>query len=174
MVATDLLIVESPNKIKKLKSILPSHFEVSSSVGHIRGINRKGMNIDIKNNFTPDYVDLEDKGKVIANLRKSAKGKQTIWIATDNDREGEGIAFHIINALKISKQRQRRVLFNAITKKDVLNGIEKYGDINMDMVNAYQARVVIDKLIGYSYFILRIPFFVSSKEVRFFVEKFFL
>jgi DNA topoisomerase I len=149
MATTDLLIVESPNKIKKLKSILPPHFAVESSVGHIRGINRKGICIDINNEFKPEYVDLEDKGKVIANLRKCAKGKQCIWIATDPDREGEGIAWHIAEVLKLPKSKYKRVAFGAITKKDVLDAISKPTDINMDTVNAYQARSVIDKLIGY-------------------------
>ena len=146
---TDLLIVESPNKIKSLQKYLPPHFEVASSVGHIRGINKKGVCIDIDNDFKPEYLPLEDKGKVIANLRKLAKNKTTVWIATDPDREGEGIGWHISQVLNLSKTREKRVTFSSITKKEVLDAIAKPRVLDMDMFYAYQARSVIDKLIGY-------------------------
>ena len=150
--STNLLIVESPNKIKKIKSFLSNHelsFEVSASCGHIRNLDPKNMSIDIENNFTPIYINSPDKKKVISQLKTESKKADVIWLAMDYDREGEAIAWHIKEVLKIKSEKIKRITFTQITKKAIIDSIANPGDIDMNMFYAQQARMLLDKLIGY-------------------------
>jgi len=146
----NLFIVESPNKCGKLKSFLGSDFNVMASVGHINEIPKKGINIDIKNQFEPKYEIIEDKKENVAKIKKVAQEAEKIFLATDMDREGEAISYHIFNVLdKSSQQKCKRVTFNEITKNAVLEALKKTRDIDGDLVSAQKARQVLDRLIGY-------------------------
>ncbi len=148
----NLLIVESPNKVKKIKSFLNGHklsFEVTASCGHIRNLNPKDMSIEIDNNFKPIYINSPDKKKVISQLKSLAKNAKTIWLAMDLDREGEAIAWHIKEVLKLKENQIKRITFTQITKKAILDSIENPSTIDMNMFYSQQARMILDKLIGY-------------------------
>ena len=145
-----LFIVESPNKCAKLKKYLGSDYKVAASVGHIRQIPQKGINIDIKNNFEPVFEITKDKKKVVKELKELASKAEEIILATDPDREGEAIAWHIYDLLpKKDQSKCTRVTFNQITKKAVLDAVKKPRMINMDLVDAQKARQILDRLIGY-------------------------
>ena len=145
-----LFIVESPNKCSKLKGYLGGDWKVAASVGHIRQIPKKGINIDIKNNFTPTFEISSDKKKVVKELKALADQAEEIVLATDPDREGEAIAWHIYDVLsEKNKKKCKRVMFNQLTQKAVLDALKDPRDINMDLVNAQKARQVLDRLIGY-------------------------
>jgi DNA topoisomerase-1 len=144
----DLVIVESPAKAKTINQYLGPNYVVRASVGHVRDLPRKGMGVDLET-FVPDYEIIEGKGKVVTELKKLAKDADTVWLATDLDREGEAIAWHIKEALKLKDDRVKRVVFNAITKADVDRAFANPGTLNIDRVNAQQARRILDRVVGF-------------------------
>ena len=144
----DLVIVESPAKAKTINQYLGPNFVVKASVGHVRDLPRKGMGVDLET-FTPDYEIIEGKGKVVTELKRLAKDAETVWLATDLDREGEAIAWHIKEALKLKDDRVRRVVFNAITKQEIDKAFASPGKLNLDRVNAQQARRILDRVVGF-------------------------
>ena len=143
-----LVIVESPNKVGKIKSFLGKDYEVCASVGHIRDLPAKGLNVDVKNNFEPKYGTIPGKGDVIKNIKAKAKKADLIYIMTDEDREGEGIAHHIASILPSGKDFKRAVT-NSITKSAVLSAIANASNINHAMVDSYETRRILDRLCGY-------------------------
>ncbi|MFN3873740.1 MAG: type I DNA topoisomerase [Ignavibacterium sp.] len=147
--AKNLVIVESPAKAKTIESYLGKEFLVTSSYGHIRDLEKKNMGIDIKNHFRPIYKIPEDKKKVITELKKLVKKAETIWLATDEDREGEAISWHLKEALELPEEKIRRIVFDEITKKAILESIENPRGIDYNLVDAQQARRVLDRLVGF-------------------------
>ncbi|MCE7936947.1 type I DNA topoisomerase [Candidatus Saccharibacteria bacterium CPR2] len=145
----NLVIVESPAKAKTISKFLGPDYEVVSSYGHIRDLPKKGMSIDIKNDFKPDYAIPLDKAKVAEKLVKSAKKSPNIWLATDEDREGEAIAWHILKVLGLKSSEAKRIVFHEITKDAILKAIKKPRKLDSNLVNAQQARRVLDRLVGY-------------------------
>src|SRR3954452_9068867 len=146
----NLVIVESPAKAKTINKYLGDGFIVKASMGHVRDLPSKGMGVDLKT-FEPDYVIIEErgKGKVVAELKKLAKEAPEIFLATDLDREGEAIAWHLKEALGISDERAQRVIFNAITKAEIQKAFKNPHKIDIDRVNAQQARRILDRIVGY-------------------------
>ena len=144
----DLVIVESPAKAKTINKYLGPNYVVRASVGHVRDLPKKGMGVDLET-FIPEYEIIEGKGKVITELKKLAKDAGTVWLATDLDREGEAIAWHIKEALKLKDDRVKRVIFNAITKAEIDKAFQNAGVLNMDRVNAQQARRILDRVVGF-------------------------
>ena len=149
MKSKNIVIVESPSKAKTINGYLGSAYKVTSSVGHVRDLPKSKLGIDIENNFNPQYINIRGKGDLINELRKEAKGAANIYLATDPDREGEAIAWHLLAALKIDPDKAKRVTFNEITKTAVKNGIKNPRKIDMNLVDAQQARRIIDRLVGY-------------------------
>ncbi|MGQ9799116.1 MAG: type I DNA topoisomerase [Ignavibacterium sp.] len=147
--AKNLVIVESPAKAKTIESYLGKEFIVASSYGHIRDLEKKNKGIDIDNNFKPIYEIPEDKKNVVEELKKLAQKAETIWLATDEDREGEAISWHLKEALELSDKKIKRIVFDEITKKAILNAIENPRSIDYNLVNAQQARRVLDRLVGF-------------------------
>ncbi len=145
----NLLIVESPSKARTIKKYLGKDFEVLASVGHIRDLPKKELGVDLENDFTPKYINIRGKGKIIKQLQSAAKGIDTVYLAPDPDREGEAIAWHISKLLKVPEHKIKRVLFNEITKSGVLNGIKNPRKIDTSLVDAQQARRVLDRIVGY-------------------------
>ncbi len=145
----NLVIVESPGKIDKIKKALGDNYEVKASIGHIRDLDESGLSIDIENGFAPQYVIPADKKKVVADLKKAAKAASTVWLASDADREGEAISWHLFESLGLSKENTKRIVFQEITKPAILNAIENPREIDMNLVNAQQARRVLDRLVGF-------------------------
>lgn len=146
--AKNLVIVESPAKAKTIEKYLGADYQVKSSFGHIRDLPKKGINIDIANNFEPTYDISADKKKVVAELRKAAKGA-TVWLASDEDREGEAIAWHLAYALKLDPKTTKRIVFHEITKPAILHAIQNPRTVDQHLVDAQQARRVLDRLVGY-------------------------
>ncbi len=144
----NLVIVESPAKAKTIQKFLGKDYTVMSSFGHIRDLPQKGLNIDIANGFTPLYAVSDDKKKVVTELRKQSKNSQ-VWLASDEDREGEAIAWHLAQALKLDIKTTKRIVFHEITKTAILNAISHPRTINQDLVDAQQARRILDRLVGY-------------------------
>ena len=144
-----LVVVESPAKAKTINKILGKDFVVKSCMGHVRDLPAKELGIDIENDFKPHYVTIRGKGKVLAELRKAAQGADTIYLATDPDREGEAIAWHVAHAISRSDDTVQRIMFNEITPKAVRESLEKSSNLNIEKVNAQQARRVLDRLVGY-------------------------
>lgn len=147
--AKNLVIVESPAKAKTIEGYLGSDFTVKSSYGHVRDLADKGLAIDIENDFEPQYEVSEDKKKVISELKKIAKSAETVWLASDEDREGEAISWHLFHSLELSEKKTKRIVFNEITKTAITKAIQNPRGINIDLVNAQQARRVLDRLVGY-------------------------
>ncbi len=149
--ADNLVIVESPAKAKTIKQYLGKDFNVEASMGHVRDLPKSQMGIDTEHEFEPSYTIPQDKKKTITNLKKKIKSNTNIWIATDEDREGEAIGWHLLKALKINKDKHdiKRIVFHEITKNAILNSIENPREINDDLVDAQQARRVLDRLVGY-------------------------
>ncbi len=145
----NLVIVESPAKAKTISNFLGKGFKVQSSFGHIRDLSKDNFGIDIENNYSPEYIIPDDKKKVVADLRASAKKASTIWLASDEDREGEAIAWHLCEVLKLNPDNTRRIVFHEITKNAIQEAIENPRDINQNLVNAQQARRVLDRLVGF-------------------------
>lgn len=146
--AKNLVIVESPAKAKTITPFLSKDYVVKSSVGHIRDLPKKGLNIDIEHGFEPKYEINPDKKKVVAELKKAAKDSE-VWLATDEDREGEAIAWHLTQALKLDPSKTKRIAFHEITKPAVLAAIENPRTVDVQLVDAQQARRVLDRLVGY-------------------------
>ena len=148
--AENLVIVESPAKKKIIQGFLGNSFVVESSVGHIRDLPKKGgMSIDIDNGFKPKYEISKDKEKIVSQLKKIASKSKTVWLATDEDREGEAIAWHLIEALKLDLKTTKRIVFHEITKKAINHAVQNPRSLNQDLVNAQQARRVLDRLVGF-------------------------
>jgi DNA topoisomerase-1 len=145
----NLVIVESPAKAKTIEKYLGSEFKVSSSYGHISDLPKKEIGIDFENNFKPKYIISFDKKDIVRQLKKQALSAETVWLASDEDREGEAIAWHLFESLKLDKSKTKRIVFREITKKAILNAIENPREINYNLVNAQQARRIIDRLVGF-------------------------
>lgn len=145
----NLVIVESPAKAKTIEKYLGGEFTVKSSFGHIRDLPKKGLNIDIEHDFAPTYEINGDKKKVVAELRKAAKEAEDVWLASDEDREGEAIAWHLTQALKLDPKKTKRIVFHEITKSAIENAIKTPRTVDLSLVDAQQARRVLDRLVGY-------------------------
>ncbi|HSX35486.1 MAG TPA: type I DNA topoisomerase [Patescibacteria group bacterium] len=144
----NLVIVESPAKAKTIEKYLGKDYTVKSSFGHIRDLPKKGLNIDIEHGFAPTYAINPDKTKVVRELRAAAKGAE-IWLASDEDREGEAIAWHLTQALKLDPTKTKRIVFHEITKTAIEHAIENPRTVDLHLVDAYQARRILDRLVGY-------------------------
>ena len=145
----NLVIVESPAKAKTIEKFLGKDYVVKSSFGHIRDLAKKDLGIDLESGFRPIYEIPEDKKKVVAELSKLAHSVKTVWLASDEDREGEAIAWHLTEVLGLPVETTKRIVFHEITKKAILSAIEEPRTVNMDLVNAQQARRVLDRLVGF-------------------------
>lgn len=145
----NLVIVESPAKAKTIEGYLGKDFIVKSSFGHVRDLASKGLAIDIENNFAPEYEVSSDKKNVVSELKKLAKEAEVVWLATDEDREGEAISWHLYETLGLAKKETKRITFNEITKPAILKAIENPRQINKPLVDAQQARRVLDRLVGF-------------------------
>ena len=147
--AKNLVIVESPAKAKTIEKYLGKDYTVRSSIGHIRDLVKKGLGVDTENNFEPTYEISPDKKAVVKELKDLAKKADLVWLATDEDREGEAISWHLLEALKLDEAKTRRVVYNEITKEAILKAIDKPRSIDFNLVNAQQARRVLDRLVGF-------------------------
>jgi len=147
--AKNLVIVESPAKAKTIENFLGKDFQVESSFGHIADLPSNELGINISGDFTPNYIISNDKKAIVKKLKSIAKKVDTIWLASDEDREGEAIAWHLKEQLKLTDSNTKRIVFHEITKKAILKAVENPRDINYNMVNAQQARRVLDRLVGY-------------------------
>ena len=145
----NLVIVESPAKAKTIEKFLGTDYHVMSSFGHIRDLADKGIGIDFENNYEPQYVVSTDKKKLVSELKKASKDAETVWLASDEDREGEAIAWHLYEELKLKKDSTRRIVFHEITKDAILHAIETPRDIDINLVDAQQARRVLDRIVGF-------------------------
>ena len=145
----NLLIVESPAKAKTIEKILDNEFVVKSCYGHIRDLPKNDKAIDVKNNFQPEYIISEDKTEVVKELKKLAKSAQEVWLATDEDREGEAISWHLCEALGLDVKKTKRIVFHEITKTAIQEAVKHPRIVNMDLVNAQQARRILDRLVGF-------------------------
>ncbi len=149
MASTHLVIVESPSKAGTIKSYLGSSYKVVASVGHVRDLPKSSLGIDIDNNFEPHYINIRGKGTLIKSLIAEAKKADTVYLATDPDREGEAISWHLATTLKLPKEKIKRITFNEISKAAVKSAIKSPRDIDMDLVNSQQARRILDRIVGY-------------------------
>jgi DNA topoisomerase-1 len=147
--AKNLVIVESPAKAKTIEGYLGKDFVVKSSYGHVRDLASKGLAIDIENNFKPEYTVSADKKNIISELKQLVKKVDTVWLATDEDREGEAISWHLYETLNLEKKDTKRITFNEITKPAIQKAIEKPRTINKELVDAQQARRILDRLVGF-------------------------
>ena len=145
----NLVIVESPAKAKTIEKFLGTGYKVLSSYGHIRDLKKRAFSIDIADNFKPIYEIPEDKKKVVEELKAEAKKADMVWLASDEDREGEAISWHLFEVLKLKPEKTKRIVFHEITKTAILKAIEHPRDINVDLVNAQQARRVLDRIVGF-------------------------
>lgn len=145
----NLVIVESPAKAKTIEGFLGKDFTVKSSFGHIRDLPSKKLSVDVENNYEPVYVVPKDKEALVRELKKLSKSAETVWLASDEDREGEAISWHLQEALKLDDSKVKRIVFHEITKSAILNAVENPRNINVDLVNAQQARRILDRLVGY-------------------------
>ena len=148
--AKNLIIVESPAKSKTIKKFLGSNYMVVASNGHVRDLPKSQMGVDFENDFEPKYITIRGKGELLASLRKEVKKADRVYLATDPDREGEAISWHLCHALKLDPKKTRRITFNEITKNAVRQAIKESREIDMDLVDAQQARRVLDRMVGYS------------------------
>ena len=147
--AKNLVIVESPAKAKTIEGFLGKEYMVKSSYGHVRDLNKNTLSVDIEHDFEPEYEISDDKRALVAELKKLSKASDTVWLASDEDREGESISWHLYEALDLKKKDTKRIVFHEITKTAILNAIENPRDIDMGLVAAQQARRVLDRLVGY-------------------------
>ena len=145
----NLVIVESPAKAGTIQKFLGKDYTVKSSFGHIRDLKDNSLSIDVKDSFKPEYVVPDDKKKVVSELKKAAKEAETVWLASDEDREGEAISWHLYETLGLKKENTKRIVFHEITKDAILNAIKTPRDIDMNLVDAQQARRVLDRLVGF-------------------------
>ncbi len=144
-----LVIVESPAKVKTIKKFLGTNYEVAASNGHVRDLPRSTLGIDVEHDFEPKYITIRGKGDILANLRKEVKKAEKVYLATDPDREGEAISWHLLAALKLENKKVYRITFNEITKTAVKESLKTAREINMDLVDAQQARRCLDRMVGY-------------------------
>ena len=144
-----LVIVESPAKVKTIKKFLGKNYEVVASNGHVRDLPKSTLGFDVENDFEPKYITLRGKGDVLAKLRKEVKKAEKIYLATDPDREGEAISWHLSQTLKLEDKDVNRISFNEITKNAVKTSLKQPREIDMDLVNAQQARRMLDRMVGY-------------------------
>ena len=147
--ADKLIIVESPAKANTIKKFLGGNTKVVASMGHIRDLPKSKLGVNIENDFEPEYINIRGKGDLIKSLKKDAKSAKTVYLATDPDREGEAIAWHLAHILEIPEDSVCRVTFNEITKETVQQSIKKPRKIDMNLTNAQQARRVLDRIVGY-------------------------
>ena len=147
--ADNLVIVESPAKAKTIQKFLGNDFMVKSSFGHIRDLQEKKLSVNIEKDFSPEYVIPADKKKVVSDLKKAAGSVSTVWLASDEDREGEAISWHLFETLGLNKENTRRIVFHEITKDAILGAVKNPRDIDMNLVNAQQARRIMDRLVGF-------------------------
>lgn len=144
-----LVIVESPAKVKTIKKFLGTNYQVEASNGHVRDLPKSQMGIDVENNYEPKYITIRGKGDILSKLRKEAKKADKVYLATDPDREGEAISWHLFKALKLDEKKMYRISFNEITKNAVKSSIKEAREIDMDLVDAQQARRMLDRMVGY-------------------------
>jgi len=149
MEGKNLVIVESPGKVKTIQKFLGSDYLVKASIGHIRDLQEKKLSVDVEHGFQPEYVVPADKKKVVAELRKLSAAAPTVWLASDEDREGEAISWHLSETLALDPARTRRIVFHEITKTAILEAIDHPRDIDRNLVDAQQARRVLDRLVGF-------------------------
>ena len=147
--AKNLLIVESPAKAKTIEKILGSDFTVKSSYGHIRDLDKGTNGVDIENNFKPNYVISPDKYKVVKELKEYSKKVDEVWLATDEDREGEAISWHLCQVLDLDPRITKRIVFHEITKPAIDNAVKNPRTVDLNLVDAQQARRVLDRLVGF-------------------------
>jgi len=147
--AKNLLIVESPAKAKTIEKILGPDFVVKSSFGHIRDLEKGNKGIDIQNNFEPYYVVSPEKTKVVRELKEQVKKSTEVWLATDEDREGEAISWHLCQELKLDVRTTKRIVFSEITKPAIQRAVANPRLVNVDLVNAQQARRILDRIVGF-------------------------
>src|SRR3954465_9186338 len=145
----NLLIVESPAKAKTIEKILGPDFEVRSCFGHIRDLEKDDMGIDVKNNFKPRYIVPQHKQKVVKELKQLAKKSDEVWLATDEDREGEAISWHLCEVLGLDPKTTKRIVFHEITKSAIKSAVDNPRTLDMNMVNAQQARRILDRIVGF-------------------------
>jgi DNA topoisomerase-1 len=145
----NLVIVESPAKAKTIEKFLGKEYLVTSSMGHIRDLEKKDFGIDLQNNFIPKYIVSSDKRKIVSELKKLSKSAKTVWLASDEDREGEAIAWHLKEVLKLKPENTKRIVFHEITKDAILNAVKNPRNIDENLVNAQQARRVLDRIVGF-------------------------
>ena len=144
-----LVIVESPAKVKTIKKFLGKNYEVAASNGHVRDLPKSQLGFDVENDFEPKYITIRGKGDILANLRKEVKKAEKVYLATDPDREGEAISWHLSKALKLEGKDVNRISFNEITQSAVKASLKQPRDIDMNLVNAQQARRILDRMVGY-------------------------
>ncbi len=144
-----LVIVESPAKVKTIQKFLGSNYQVAASNGHVRDLPKSQMGIDVEHDYEPKYITIRGKGDILANLRKEVKKAEKIYLATDPDREGEAISWHLMEALKLKDKKVYRITFNEITKSAVKESLKNARELNMDLVDAQQARRMLDRMVGY-------------------------
>ena len=149
MEGKNLVIVESPGKVKTIQEYLGKEYLVKASIGHIRDLEEHKLSVDIENGFQPEYVIPAEKKKVVSELRKLSKAANAVWLASDEDREGEAISWHLQEVLELPADKTRRIVFHEITKNAILSAIENPRSIDMNLVNAQQARRVLDRLVGF-------------------------
>jgi len=147
--AKNLLIVESPAKARTIEKILGEDFEVRSCYGHIRDLEKDDMGIDIKDNYRPRYIVPADKEKVVKELKAIAKKSGEVWLATDEDREGEAISWHLCEVLGLDPERTKRIVFHEITRPAIESAVKRPRTVDMNLVNAQQARRVLDRIVGF-------------------------
>ena len=143
------MIVESPAKVKTIKKFLGANYEVAASNGHVRDFPKSQFGIDVEHDYEPKYITIRGKGDILANLRKEVKKAEKIYLATDPDREGEAISWHLMEALKLSGKKVYRITFNEITKTAVKESLKHAREIDMNLVDAQQARRMLDRMVGY-------------------------
>ena len=151
--AKNLVIVESPAKVKTIKKFLGSTYEVDASNGHVRDLPKSSLGIDVEHDYEPKYITIRGKGDILAKLRKEVKKAEKVYLATDPDREGEAISWHLMKALKLDEAKDKkiyRISFNEITKNAVKTSLKSPREIDMDLVNAQQTRRILDRMVGYS------------------------
>ena len=144
----NLVIVESPSKAATIKGYLGSNYKVVASKGHVRDLPKSQLGVDIENGFEAHYINIRGKGDLIKEIKKEAKNAGKIFLATDHDREGEAIAWHLATALGIPAEKTLRVTFNEVTKSAVKSAIKEPRSIDMDLVNSQQARRILDRIVG--------------------------
>ncbi|MEM7185945.1 MAG: toprim domain-containing protein, partial [Bacteroidota bacterium] len=147
--AKNLVIVESPAKARTIEKFLGKDFKVTSSFGHIADLPSKELGVDVEGDFTPKYIISNDKKSLVKELKSLAKAAEMVWLASDEDREGEAIAWHLAESLGLDKEKTKRIVFHEITKSAILKAIENPRQIDYNLVNAQQARRILDRLVGY-------------------------